>query len=119
IAGLAANALYSLVRGSTAQAGFGNPELLANIARIAVWAFGIIVAVNQLGIAATLINILFMAVVGALALAFGLAFGLGGRDTAGRMVQEWYESGRKAAPKVRQAAEEARREGEEGGRRAA
>ncbi len=119
IAGIAANALYSLVRGSTAQAGFGNPELLANIARTAVWAFGIIVAVNQLGIAESLINILFLAVVGALALAFGLAFGLGGRDTAGRMVQEWYESGRKAAPKARQAAEEASREAEEGGRRAA
>ncbi|MGE5617858.1 MAG: mechanosensitive ion channel family protein [Sphingomonadaceae bacterium] len=119
VAGLAANALYSLVRGSTAQAGFGNPELLGNIARIAVWAFGIIVAVNQLGIAANLINILFLAVVGAIALAFGLAFGLGGRETAARMVQEWYESGRKVAPKAKQAAEEARREAEEGGRRAA
>src|SRR5688500_935311 len=49
IAGLAANALGSLVRGSTAQAGLGNPDLLATIARVAVWGFGIVVAVNQIG----------------------------------------------------------------------
>src|SRR5207248_217379 len=36
LAGLLANAAFSLVRGATAQAGFGNAELLANIARFAV-----------------------------------------------------------------------------------
>src|SRR5688572_15337614 len=41
IAGLAANALGNLVRGATAQAGLGNPDLLATIARVAVWGFGI------------------------------------------------------------------------------
>jgi len=46
IGGLAANALYRLVRGATAESGFGDPELLANIARISVWAFAIVVAVN-------------------------------------------------------------------------
>ena len=79
IGGLAANALSNLVRGATAHAGLGNPNLLANIAKIAVWGFAIVVAVNQIGIAQTLVNTLFMAVVGAIALALGLAFGLGGR----------------------------------------
>jgi len=105
IGGLAANALARLVRGATAEAGLGNPDLLANIARIAVWAFAIVVAVNQLGIATTLINTLFMAIVGTVALAAGLAFGLGGRETAAMIVRNWYESGRQAAPKVQQAAE--------------
>src|SRR5205823_14487585 len=41
IAGLAANALSSLVRGATAEAGLGSPDLLASIARVAVLAFGI------------------------------------------------------------------------------
>jgi hypothetical protein len=86
LAGLAANALYGLVRGATAQAGLGNPDLLANVARGAAWAFAIVVAVNQLGIATTLVNTLFMATVGAVALALGLAFGLGGRETAGLIV---------------------------------
>src|SRR3982751_23649 len=78
LAGLAANAIHALVRGATAQAGLGNPDLLANIARGAVWAFAIVIAVNQLGIATTLVNTLFMATVGSVALALGLAFGLGG-----------------------------------------
>jgi hypothetical protein len=112
VAGLAANALGNLVRGSTAQAGFGNPELLGNIARIAVWGFGIVVAVNQIGIAQTLINTLFMAFVGALALATGLAFGLGGRETAGRLVESWYRQGQEAKPKLERAANEAERQTE-------
>jgi Mechanosensitive ion channel, conserved TM helix len=110
IGGLAANAVSRLVRGATAEAGLGSPDLLASIARIAVWAFAIVIAVNQIGIATTLINTLFMAVVGAVALALGLAFGLGGRETAAQIVRNWYESGQNAAPKMKQAAESAQRE---------
>lgn len=105
IAGLAANALGNLIRGATAQAGLGNPDLLATIARVAVWGFGIVVAVNQVGIAQTLVNTLFMGFIGALALAAGLAFGLGGRDTAAQIVQGWYRQGREAKPRLERAAE--------------
>lgn len=108
VAGLAANALAGLVKGATAQAGLGIPDLLANIARIAVWGFGIIVAVNQLGIAATLVNTLFIGLVGALALAAGLAFGLGGRDAAAQLLQNWTEQSRAAKPKLEQAAQSAK-----------
>src|SRR3569832_2755823 len=86
IAGVLANALSGIVRGATAEAGFRNPDMLANVARTAVWAFAIVVDVNQIGIAATLVNTLFMAFVGAIALAAGLAFGLDGCDTAGVFV---------------------------------
>jgi hypothetical protein len=110
IAGLAANALGNLVRGSTAQAGLSNPDVLATIARVAVWGFGIVVAVNQIGVASTLVNTLFMGLVGALALAAGLAFGLGGRDTAAQIVQNWYRQGRQSAPKIEHAADNMERE---------
>lgn len=113
IAGLAANALGNLVRGSTAQAGLGNPDLLATIARVAVWGFGIVVAVNQIGVAQTLINTLFMGFVGALALAAGLAFGLGGRETAAQIVQNWYRQTREAQPRLERAAEDMERRAEE------
>src|SRR3954471_5541714 len=49
IGGLAANAFASVVRGSTSEAGFRNPDTLAKIAKGAVWAFAIVIAVNQLG----------------------------------------------------------------------
>jgi hypothetical protein len=90
IGGLVANAFAGLVRASTARAGIENPDMLARFARVGVWGFAIIVAVNQLGIATTLINTLFMAIVGAVALAVGLAFGLGGRDTAAEIVRNWH-----------------------------
>ena len=112
IAGLAADALGNLVRGATAQAGFDNPDVVANIARIAVWAFGIVVAVNQIGIAQALVNTLFMGFVGALALAAALAFGLGGRETAGQIVDNWYRRGRANQPKLERAAENVERQAE-------
>ena len=86
IGGLAAKALARLVRGTTAEAGFSNPDVLAAVAKVAVWAFTIVVAVNQVGIATELINTLLIGVVGALALASGLAFGLGGRDRAAEIL---------------------------------
>ncbi|HJU71175.1 MAG TPA: small-conductance mechanosensitive ion channel [Paucimonas sp.] len=100
IAGLVANALSSVVRGAAAEGGLKKPDFLARLASGLIWAFGIVVAVNQIGIATTLINILFMAVVGALALALGLAFGLGGRDTASQIVRNWYATGRQGAEKL-------------------
>lgn len=113
IAGLAANALAGLVRGATAESGLGSPELLATITKVAVWAFAIVIAVNQIGIATTLINTLFMAVVGAAALALGLAFGLGGRETAAQIVRGWYDKGQQAAPKMAQAANQVQRRAED------
>jgi mechanosensitive ion channel-like protein len=89
IGGLAAKALARLVRGTTAEAGFSNPDVLAAVTKVAVWAFSIVVAVNQVGIATELINTLLIGVVGALALASGLAFGLGGRDRAAEILDRW------------------------------
>jgi hypothetical protein len=60
---------------------------------VVVWAFAVVVAVNQIGIATELVNTLFMAIVGALALGVGLAFGLGGRETAAQILSKWYAKG--------------------------
>lgn len=110
IGGLAAQAVAGVVRGATAEAGFSNPDTLATIAKGAIWAFAIIVAVNQLGIATTLVNTLFMAAVGAVALATGLAFGLGGRETAKDILEDWREQGKKAKGKAGDAADAAKRQ---------
>ena len=94
IGGIAANALADVVHRASARARLGRPELLEAAARWAVWAFAILVAINQIGVASALVDILFMAVVGAIALAFGLSFGLGARDTAGTIVRSAYERNR-------------------------
>ena len=100
IGGLAAKAASMFVSGAVEKAGVGSPKMIATIASVAIWGFAIIVAVNQLGVGTTIVNTLFMATAGALALALGLAFGLGGKDTAGKVVSEWYGKAKAAAPKV-------------------
>lgn len=107
IGGLAANALGKLVLGSATEGDVERPDFLAKIARYAVWAFAITVAINQLGIATSLINILLMALAGAVALALGLSFGLGGRDTAASIVRRWYERGQASGPQIRRAGDAA------------
>ncbi len=90
-----------LIEVGAGQMGFTNSGLLGRIAEYAIVAFAVIIAINQIGIAANLVNTLFIGVVGALALAFGLAFGLGGRDVAAQITQQWYASSQSAAERVR------------------
>ncbi len=101
---LVAPLLARFVRGAievgAGQMGFTNAPLLGRIAEIAIVAFAVVIAINQIGIAADLVNIVFIGLVGAFALAFGLAFGLGGRDVAAQLTQSWYESTQSAARKV-------------------
>ncbi len=104
IGGLAAKALSQLVRGASAEAGFTNHEMLAAVTRVAIWGFTIIVAVNQLGIATTLVNTLLIGVIGALSIAFGLAFGLGGRDRAAQVLESISRNVQQAGPKLERAA---------------
>lgn len=113
VAGLLAGALSKIVRGATAQAGFSNPDALATVAKVAVWGFAIVVAVNQIGVAATLVNTLVMAIAGAMALAFGLAFGLGGRDEAAKLLVNWKQAAEDAEPKFKQAAQTAKGEADQ------
>lgn len=57
-------------------------KTLAMVGRWSILIFTFLVVLNQLGIASDLIRILFTGFVAMLAIAGGLAFGLGGQDTA-------------------------------------
>ena len=101
---LVAPILARFVRGAievgAGQMGFTNARLLGRIAEVAIVAFAVIIAINQIGIAANLVDILFIGVVAALALAFGLAFGLGGREVAAQLTQDWYSQMQSTAARV-------------------
>jgi hypothetical protein len=83
---LAANFVADLILRVTGKSRVGNPVIFANIARYAILGFVAIVALEQLQIAPALLNILFTAVIGSAAVAFALAFGLGGQDAARRFL---------------------------------
>lgn len=108
IGALIAKVVAGIVRGSTAEMGLGNSDLIAAIARYAIIAFAVVAAVNQLGIAPTVVNTLFIATIGAIAAALALAFGLGGRDVAAEMTRDWYAKGQEAGEKVGRYAERRR-----------
>jgi hypothetical protein len=74
-------------RVSDALRSYSDP--LGKIASGAIVAFAVMAALIQLGIAANLITILFTGLVAMLAIAGGLAFGLGGRDNAKRLLEKF------------------------------
>jgi small-conductance mechanosensitive channel len=85
VGALAANLLARVVRGSLGTAHFGDAGMLAAIARYGVIAFAVVAALSQLDIAPAIVNTLWTAVIGSIALAFALAVGLGARDAMGNV----------------------------------
>jgi hypothetical protein len=92
-----ANLAAKTVRASgAAQAG-----LLAMVARIAILALSGAMALRQMGLANEIINLAFGLLLGAVAVAAALAFGLGGRQVASRELEEWVSSVKSEEPPSR------------------
>ena len=64
-------------------------RLLGLLARIGILLFTTAVGLEQMGIANEIIELAFGIVLGAVAVAFAVAFGLGGRDAAARQIERW------------------------------
>lgn len=88
---LAGNFVYDVVKGSTRAAGVVSASLLAVISKWAIIIFGIFAALIQLGVASSLVSTIFIGIVAMLALAGGLAFGLGGREEAALILRKLRE----------------------------
>jgi hypothetical protein len=69
-----------------------NARLLGTAARVSILLLAGAMALRQIGVAGEIINLAFGLLLGAVAVAVALAFGLGGRETAGRIVEEWRQS---------------------------
>ena len=85
IAALVADTAEAIVRGSVGALGM-KVSPAAVLTRWAIWIFAVIAALLQLGVAAVLLQTVVTGVVAMMALAFGLAFGLGGRDAAADVI---------------------------------
>lgn len=91
-----AAALYfgDWVRGRMARAEggrLGQRPLVASTVRAAVLALGAFMALRELQIAPEIVTIAFTLTLAAIALAAALAFGLGSRNVAGQVTQQWYD----------------------------
>lgn len=83
---LLANFVHRVVRTAVEAAQLSSAAFLAGISKWAILVFSLMAALVQLGIAQDLIKVLFTGLIAMLALAGGLAFGLGGRDHATRFL---------------------------------
>lgn len=77
-----ANLTDDVVRQAARNLGVTSANAVAAVARYAILFFTALIVLNQLGVAAVLIQTLFTGIVAMLALAGGLAFGLGGQEVA-------------------------------------
>jgi hypothetical protein len=83
----AAIGIAKLVATVIRASGGSNSALTAKIVQVAIIVLGTAIGLRFMGLADDIINLAFGLTLGALAVAFALAFGLGGRDAAARAVQ--------------------------------
>ena len=91
VAAVIAEVAQGVVVGAARAAGIRSAGFAGTVTRWAIWGFAIIMALTQLGIGSQYFQTLFLGIVVALALAFGLSFGLGGQDTAARFLEKTRE----------------------------
>ena len=82
----------NLAEGAVRSSGATQSNLLALTARISIIVLAGAMALRQMGLANEIINLVFGLLLGAGAVAAALAFGLGGRDVAGRTIEDWAKS---------------------------
>ena len=82
-----ANLAYSLVNSS----GSRQANLLGQTARVSIIALVAAMALQQMGIAPNIVNLAFGLLLGAIAVAIALSFGLGGREVAAEQLREWLQ----------------------------
>jgi hypothetical protein len=90
-----ANFLRQLVTASVASAKLNYAKGLGALTWWVVVVFGLLTALPQIGINSAIIQTLVMGLIAMLALAGGLAFGLGGREHASRFLSHWSEEMKK------------------------
>lgn len=83
-----ANLVFDIVNHTSHGLGSSSSHLLAAIARYSLIFFTGLVVLNQLGVASDLVRILFTGIVAMLSIAGGLAFGLGGKDLAKKVLED-------------------------------
>jgi hypothetical protein len=82
-----ADAVRKLVVASAKATSVSAANAMGAVAKWAIWVFGASIALVELGVGAILIQTVVTGIVVAFSLAVGLAFGLGGKDAAARLIE--------------------------------
>src|SRR3954452_3550310 len=99
VAGAIAAAVGGLVARTMGDTPTG--KVVGSVVPVLVMAIATFMILNQLKIAPQIVTITYAALIGGVFLAMALAFGLGGREVAGRMLGDAYEKGQQQRGQVR------------------
>jgi hypothetical protein len=86
-----ANFVSGIVRTAAGNAFLPKPDMFAGVSRWAIIIFAGTISLRELGIGTLLVTTTFNIVLGGVCLALALAFGLGGKDTAARYLEQWHQ----------------------------
>jgi len=73
---------------SISASGLQSGPFVGKVVKWSIFLFAFVAAMDQLGVAQTFINTLYIGIVGMIALAGGLAFGLGGKEHASEFIEK-------------------------------
>jgi small-conductance mechanosensitive channel len=107
LATLLANFVAGIVRGATGS------NIAGSVAQYGIIVFAAFAALTQLGIAEELIAPTFLILLGSVALAAAIAFGLGGQGVARQMVEDGYEKSGEARQQIQQEQNQQEEQGEQ------
>jgi small-conductance mechanosensitive channel len=96
LATLLANFVAGIVRGATGS------SIAGSVAQYGIIVFAVFAALTQMGIAEELIAPTFLILLGSVALAAALAFGLGGQNVAQRLIEQGYQKSGEAGQQIQQ-----------------
>ena len=88
VAGVIGDLTGRVVTTTARTAGVHSAHFAGAVARWAIWIFGILVALSQLGVGAAFSQTIFTGIVIAVSLALGLSFGLGGQSAAADFIEK-------------------------------
>lgn len=77
-----------VVRATVEGIKVGYGKIVSEIIKWSIWVFALLAILHQLGIAKPFMETLFSGIVAMLVISLGLAFGLGGKEVAGEMLQD-------------------------------
>lgn len=84
IGGLLAKAAHGAMRAT------GTSPFMAGLARVAIIGLVVAMGLRSMGIADDIVRMAFGLTLGGVAVAFALSFGLGGREAAGKQLEDWF-----------------------------
>ena len=86
IATIVADFLSKTVMATSRAMNLKSTNMLGTLVKYVIWIFAFIIALGQLGVAEGYMSTLFAGMIGMVAVAGALAFGLGGKDAAARLI---------------------------------